>query len=188
MPHCCRLIRPRTEQYYRMYWMRWPHGTLPILSGFERRIQLQKGYSSKKYLFDTGVANFLLTRLFPVNPTGSDPSASMLLENAVLQDCISFVQSVKAVQCYRSNNRVSTELDFVVQCSKRLMPIEVKSSSSVKSNTLSQLLDFLNRMDLSEGYVVYTGLPETRVIRNKRIRLIPPYLVTLLMQDQLRFE
>ncbi len=148
----------------------------------------KKGYSSKKYLFDTGVANFLLTRLFTVNLTGSDPNASMLLENAVLQDCIGFVQSVKAVQCYRSNNRVSTELDFVVQCRERLIPIEVKSSSSVKSNTLSQLLDFLNRMGISEGYVVYTGLPETRVIRNKKIRLIPPYLVTALMQDQLGFE
>lgn len=138
----------------------------------------KKGYSSKKYLLDTGIVNFLLTRLMPVQFQVSHSAAAMLLENAVLQDCVSCVESINAIQCYRSNNRVPTELDFVVTCRESVYPIEVKSSASVKQQTLSQLFDFLERNGLFEGFVVYTGMPKTVVIHGKTIHFIPPYMVT----------
>ncbi len=153
--------------------------TLPLQTA---QFSTKKGYNSKKYVFDTGIANFLLTRLMPVQFGEGDQATAMLLENGVLQDCISCVESINAIQCYRSNNRVPTELDFVVTHGEKTIPIEVKSSSAIKLNTLSQLVDYLERMDKKDGYVVYTGLPETREFRDKAIHLIPPYKVLELLR------
>jgi uncharacterized protein len=153
--------------------------TLPLQSA---QYTSKKGYNSKKYLFDAGIANFLLTRLMPVQFSEGDAAAAMLLENGVLQDCASCVDSINAISCYRSNNRVPTELDFVVNRRGNAVPIEVKSSASIKLNTLSQLVDYLERTDKKEGYVVFTGLPEIREFRGKTIRLIPPYAVLELLR------
>jgi predicted AAA+ superfamily ATPase len=146
--------------------------TLPLQTA---QLSTKKGYNSKKYIFDIGIANFLLTRLMPIRFGEGDQAAAMLLENGVVQDCISCVESIKAIQCYRSNNRVPTELDFVVTSGGKNFPIEVKSSTTIKLNTLSQLVDYLERTDKTVGYVVYAGQPEDREFRGKTIRLLPPY-------------
>jgi predicted AAA+ superfamily ATPase len=143
----------------------------------------KKGYSSKKYLFDTGIANFLLTRLMPVQFQAAQPAAAMLLENGVLQDCVSQVESIQAIQCYRSSNKTPTELDFVVTRKGHILPIEVKSASTVKNQTISQLIDFMRHVEVSQGYVVYTGLPKTEVIGGKTIRFIPPYMLCCELQN-----
>jgi predicted AAA+ superfamily ATPase len=151
---------------------------LAYLVPFEAAQQTtKKGYSSKKYLFDTGVANFLLTRLMPVQLGDGREITAMLLENAVLQDCVSTVESIKAITCYHSSNKVPTELDFVLSLPGRKLPIEVKSSTEVKRQTLSQLMDFLERTTTPEGIVVYTGTPRTEELRGKVLRFIPPYKV-----------
>lgn len=143
----------------------------------------KKGYSSKKYLLDCGIANFLLTRLMPVQFGAGNQAAAMLLENAVLQDCISCVESVNAIHCYRSSNRVPSELDFVVHHAGKIIPIEVKSSAGIKLQTLSQLVDYLERNGMEDGYVVYTGLPEVKSFRGKTIHCIAPYEVVTLIRS-----
>jgi predicted AAA+ superfamily ATPase len=140
------------------------------------QLSTKKGYGSKKYLFDTGIANFMLTRLGTIRFNEGDQAAAMLLENGVLQDCVSYVERIDAVRCYRSSNRVPSELDFLVSRSGSVLPLEVKSSSSVKLNTLSQLVDYLERSGAADGYVVYTGMPDERNIGGKTIHLLPPYL------------
>lgn len=142
----------------------------------------KKGYSSKKYLFDTGVTNFLINRLLPVHLGDGSQHGAMLLENAVLQDCVSCVDSSNAIQCYRSSNRVATELDFVVTCKGRQVPLEVKSSPRVKNNTVSQLLDFMERSSLDDGYVIYSGMPEKREVQGRMIHFLPPYMVVDLVR------
>jgi hypothetical protein len=47
----------------------------------------KKGYNSKKYVFDVGIANFLLTHLMPIQFGEGDQAAVMLLENGVLYAC-----------------------------------------------------------------------------------------------------
>ncbi|MBD3321200.1 MAG: AAA family ATPase [Chitinivibrionales bacterium] len=158
----------------------WAWHLAYTLSFATAQVTSKKGYSSKKYLFDTGIANFLLTRGMPVQFGGKDQTPAMLLENAVLQDCISFVESVKAIQCYRSSNKVTTELDFVVRYKEKTIPLEVKSSTKVKHSTINQFIDFIQRSGISMGYVVYTGMPETEEIAGKRITYIPPYLIASL--------
>ncbi|MBN1306800.1 MAG: ATP-binding protein [Chitinispirillaceae bacterium] len=155
--------------------------TLPLQTA---QVSTKKGYSSKKYLFDTGIANFIITRLMPVRFGEGDQTAAMLLENGILQDCISCVESINAIQCYRSNNRVPTELDFIVTLGGKSVPIEVKSSASIKLNTISQLMEYLERTDKKEGYVVVTGLPETKEFRGKTIRLIPPYMLLEVLRNR----
>jgi hypothetical protein len=154
--------------------------TLPFKTA---QYSTKKGYSSKKYLLDTGIANFLLTRLMPVQFGKGDQIAAMLLENSVLQDCISCVESSKAIECYRSNNKAPTELDFLVTWQGSVIPLEVKSSTKIKLNTISQLVDYLERSDRKYGYVVYTGMPEVKKFRNKTIYCIPPYMVMGLFKN-----
>ncbi len=137
----------------------------------------KKGYNSKKYLFDTGIVNFLLTRMMPFQFGIGDQVCAMLLENGVLQDIISYTDSINSIQCYHSNNRVPSELDFVIYYKDRILPVEVKSSSSIKHQTLSQLMDFMNRFGVQNGYVVYTGHPKVETITNKKIHFIPPYMI-----------
>lgn len=148
--------------------------TLPLQTA---QLSTKKGYSSKKYLYDTGIANFLISRCMPVQFGSGDMASAMLLENGVLQDCMSCVTSANAVMCYRSNNRVPTELDFVITGSGQTVPVEVKSGTSVKLNTLSQLMEYLDRTGRTDGYVVYNGLPETKTFHSKHIHHIPPYRV-----------
>jgi predicted AAA+ superfamily ATPase len=144
----------------------------------------KKGYSSKKYLFDTGVANYLLTHLMPVRFGDGDQVTAMLLENGVLQDIVSRTGSISAIECYHTNNRVSTELDFVVSGKNGLLPFEVKSSSRIKQQTLHQQLDFMERFNVQDGYVVYNGLPKVETYAKKNFHFIPPYMVgTIIRQD-----
>lgn len=141
------------------------------------QLTTKQGYSSKKYLYDTGVANYLANRFLPVKFGQGAAVTPMLLENAVLQDLIGLAGSVDAVETYRANNRVNTELDFVATLSGTLIALEVKSSASVKHNTLSQLFDFCDRNGVHEAFVVYTGLPRREQIRGKQLTCLPPYLV-----------
>lgn len=144
-----------------------------------------KGYSSKKYLYDTGIANFLLTRLMPVQFGKGDQVSAMLLENAVLQECVSYSGSIQAIQSYKSSNKIATELDFAVIKDAARIPLEVKSSLSVKTQTLYQMLDYMNRFAVENGYVVYTGRYKKEILHGKNIYFIPPYFIGQLLEKTL---
>jgi predicted AAA+ superfamily ATPase len=123
------------------------------------------------------VANYLANRFLPVKFGQGAAATAMFLENAVLQDLVSLAGSVDAVETYRASNRVSTELDFVVTLADTVIPLEVKSASSVKHNTLSQLFDFCDRNGVREAFVVYAGPPRREQVRGTYITYLPPYLV-----------
>jgi predicted AAA+ superfamily ATPase len=133
------------------------------------------GYSSKKYLFDTGVMNFLLTRGMPVTATSESLIRAQLLENAVCQELIALAGSDQALTSYRSHNKLASELDFVMRDGRNVIPVEVKAGEHVTSKSLHQMLDFMQQQKVKLGIVIYTGIPQWRRIEDQEILFLPPY-------------
>jgi len=140
-----------------------------------RRNTSKRGYSSKKYLFDSGIMNFLLTRGMPAPAGTGEETAAQLLENAVCQELIAFTGSARALSCYRSHNKSATELDFVARTGSAAVPVEVKWGDRVTTKALSQMLDFLRERGGRRGIVVYGGMPEVRKVEEKELWFLPPY-------------
>ena len=136
----------------------------------------KKGYSSKKYLFDTGIMNFLLTRGMSVTLAGSETSAQ-LFENMVCQELVSYAGSARAVTSFKNNNKSSSELDFVVRTGRNIIPIEVKSGTKITDKSLFQMIEFLRTNGLKKGFVVYNGTVKIKKIDQFEIVFIPPYLL-----------
>lgn len=138
----------------------------------------KKGYSSKKYLFDTGIMNFLINLMIPVSLKNKNELPAKLLENNVLQEIVSYTGSLRSLSTYKKNNKSKNEVDFIVRTQKGIFPIEVKLSDKPNIKPVNQLLEFMNEMDVDKGYVVYTGKPLIKELpEEKEIHFIPPYMV-----------
>lgn len=146
-----------------------------VLEYENRQNTSKRGYSSKKYLFDTGIMNFLLTRGMPVPVATGDQTAAQLLENAVCQELVAFAGSTRAVTCYRSHNKLATELDFVVRTGSSLIPVEVKSGTHITTRSLVQLFDFMRNHAVRRGFVVYGGMPRVQTVDDHELWFLPPY-------------
>jgi predicted AAA+ superfamily ATPase len=144
-----------------------------------KQLTSKKGYGSKKYLFDTGVVNYLINRLFPVRLSEGKEVVAKLLENCVLQDLSSYVSSTRRITCFKTNNKVQSELDFVVDFNNRLVPLEVKSTDKVNSKSIAQLLSFMKISGVKEGFVVYTGAYQMKKIEDCVVHFIPPYVLEM---------
>ncbi|MCK5808340.1 ATP-binding protein [bacterium] len=140
----------------------------------------KKGYNSKKYLYDTGVMNFLINHLFPISIKTTSPFVAQLFENSVMQNLISDVKTIHNIFPYKTNNKVRNELDFVAVYGDRLLPIEVKLSATINQKSITQLLSFLNESKLSEGIVMYAGFPQIKQINGCKLYYLPPYFLSLL--------
>ncbi|MBW1807553.1 MAG: ATP-binding protein [Deltaproteobacteria bacterium] len=146
-----------------------------FLSYETAQLTTKKGYSSKKYLLDTGMTNYLINRFLPVRFGGSTEVVAKLLESAVLQDLLGFALSIRFVTSYKSNNRLKNELDFVASLNDQIVPVEVKSSNRVNQKSLSQLLAFMEHRNVDQGIVIFTGMPQKQKIEKRTIWYLPPY-------------
>jgi predicted AAA+ superfamily ATPase len=123
--------------------------------------------------------NFIINHLFAVNLTDSIPFTAQLLENSVIQCLISQTGSIRNIFSYKSNNKITSELDFVAVCNNSYIPVEVKLSARVNQKSLSQMLQFLKYKNLPAGIVVFTGMPGVKQIDNRKIFYLPPYFMPL---------
>ncbi len=137
----------------------------------------KKGYSSKKYLFDTGIMNFLLTRGMPVTLKDGHETSAQLFENIICQELVSYAGSTRAVTSFKTNNKAESELDFVVRTGRDIIPIEVKTGAKITEKSLFQMTEFLKTHQLKKGFVVYNGTVQVKKIDDMEIMFIPPYLV-----------
>lgn len=143
----------------------------------------KKGYSSKKYLFDTGFMNFILTRGMPVVLKGGSETTAQLFENIICQELVSYAGTTRAITAFKTNNKAESELDFVVRTGKAIIPVEVKSGKKVTEKSLFQMREFLKINGLKKGFVVYNGTVQTKEISGMEIVFIPPYLLNKVMKN-----
>ncbi len=138
----------------------------------------KKGYSSKKYVFDTGIMNFLINSMMPFSFQNGKEVSAKLLENIVLQELVSHIGSLRMITTYKKNNKSRNEVDFIVRHENKTIPIEVKLSNKPVLKPINQLLEFMNDMKVKKGFVVYTGKPHTEKIDDMEIDFIPPYMIS----------
>lgn len=143
----------------------------------------KKGYSSKKYLFDTGIMNFLLTRGMPAMLKNGSETSAQLFENITCQELVSYAGSTRAVTSFKTNNKVESELDFVVRTGRNIIPIEVKSGEKITEKSLFQMTEFLKINGLKKGFVVYNGVVQIKEIDDLEIVFIPPYMVNRVIDN-----
>jgi uncharacterized protein len=143
----------------------------------------KKGYSSKKYVFDTGLLNYLINNFMPVSLREGSEVGAKLLENVVLQELLTLVYSTRNIVSFKSSNKSSNELDFVATIGGRRIPIEVKLSSKINRKAMSQLFSFMEHQNVDEGIVVYTGLPRVEKIDKKTIYYLPPYYLSFYLKS-----
>ena len=151
------------------------------LSFDRKELSSKKGYSSKKYLFDTGILNYFINRFMPVSLESSSDVLARLLENMVLQELVSRAYSIRNITSYKKNNKSAHELDFVAAIDGKIFPIEVKSSSKITTKAVLQLTEFMDTRGVSKGFVIFTGKPHRKKIGKKDIYFLPPYCLNLIL-------
>lgn len=137
----------------------------------------KKGYSSKKYVFDTGIMNFLINSMMPVSLKNGNEVSAKLLENVVLQELVTYAGSLRMITTYKKNNKSRNEVDFIVRHNNMTIPVEVKLADKPSLKPVNQLLEFMNDMNAKKGFVIYTGKPYVENTGDKEIKFIPPYLI-----------
>lgn len=141
---------------------------LPIFSKKAKRELIKK---SKFYFFDVGVYRTIR----PIGPLDSDSDINgFALETLVLQN-------IKAINDYNEfgyelfywHTRKHQEVDIVLYGKKRLIAIEVKSSSRIRDNDLESLKLFREDYPMAETILIYGGNEEKNVYG---VRIIPAKL------------
>lgn len=140
------------------------------------------GLASKRYLFDVGLTNFLINHGLAVEWSERSDSGNLtfpkLQENFVAGELIALKNSPTLQINYYKETRNSKEIDLILPINDKIVPIEVKSSSSISKNGLIPMLNFLNMRELSTGILVYNGKMQKNHFGEKTILAIPPFLVS----------
>lgn len=137
------------------------------------------GLSSKRYLFDVGLTNFLVHQGLPVlwqkRPEVGNIIFGKLQENFICTQLLSAIPAPTGSLSYYRDTRNSREIDFVIPFKGDLVPIEVKSQGSVGRNSLMPMVNFLEQQGMKYGILVYNGPIKQLTVHGKRIFAVPPF-------------
>ncbi len=138
----------------------------PFIRNSRKRILSTPRY----YLFDTGVRNALAR--FPISAELANADAGRLFEHVVILEIIRRIrQSGLDWKVYYWRTAAGAEVDCIIDTGSSLIPVEIKSGSSVSAGSLKGLVNFMDEYGVERGYVVFRGrLPEKIT---ERITAIP---------------
>jgi uncharacterized protein len=114
--------------------------------------------SSRYYFFDLGVRN-VLARL-PLQKETINSQKGILFEHAVVLEIIRRIRSLNnSFNVYYWRTSSGLEVDLIIDAGSKLIPIEIKSSSSVSLSELRGLRTFLEdyKDKADVGYVITYG-------------------------------
>lgn len=152
------------------------------ISAQTRHPESASGLASKRYLFDVGLTNFFLTQSQTVEWVDRSESGNLiypkLQENFVCNELIAANPHPQSNLNYYKDTRNSQEVDFIFTIGNRIVPIEVKSQSSISRNGLIPMVNFLDSKGLDVGILVYNGQMQTMEYKGKIIHVIQPFLVS----------
>ena len=164
----CSVERKVVEDYFSILRDLLLSVELPIFSKKSKRELIKK---SKFYFFDAGVYRAIR----PTGPLDSDNEINgFALETLVLQN-------LKAINDYFEygyelfywHTRKHQEVDFILYGNKRLISIEVKSSSRLRDNDFESLKLFKDDYPMAESILIYGG-NEEKVLNG--VQVIPASL------------
>jgi predicted AAA+ superfamily ATPase len=128
--------------------------------------------TSRYYFFDTGVRN-VLARL-PLIPELLKTQKGTLFEHAVVLELIRRVRLLKTNhKLYYWRTSGGAEVDCILESSDELIPIEIKSASTISSRDLTGLRSFIADYGdkVKRAYVVTMGTRPEKV--DERITVLP---------------
>ncbi|MBI1871703.1 MAG: ATP-binding protein [Chlamydiae bacterium] len=137
-------------------------------------------FHPKRYLFDIGIAKELRESVVPpihllktLNEVDRT-SLGGLIENMVVNALVS--QTPKLCGWKKSSS--GSEVDLVLKRNDDIIPIECKSSLTIKNSHLSGLRDFMSVFKVPKGFVVSLAPFEVRKLSAQQtLILLPLYLV-----------
>lgn len=137
--------------------------------------------TSRRYLFDTGLTNYLIHSGQSVSWHDRSEIENIiygkLQENFVCQEILS-TQALAGFEIdYYRDTKNSKEIDFIVRHSGGLVPVEVKSGRSVSRNNLLQIARFAKEHQSPFGVMIYNGTFGQTTIEGMPIFTVPPFLV-----------
>ena len=134
------------------------------LPPFFRNISKRLVKSPKLYFYDTGLAAYLMG-INSIDQIPTHPLRGMLFENMVVTEVMKFFfnngQNGTGLTFYRDSN--GNEVDLVIQQAADIVPLEIKSASTINSVFFKGLKKFKSSTDrATEGILIYGG-SETKV-------------------------
>ncbi len=140
--------------------------------------KVESHFHPKIYLFDVGIARTLRQE------TGLQLDFSKSIDPATKRNQGGFIEAALLHHLWDSSSEISgwkksssgTEIDFVIKKNKKMIACECKSSSEIKSQHLTGVLDFLDFYNLQEAHVFSFAPWQTKKIAKKTIHLWPIYL------------
>ncbi len=127
----------------------------------KRLIKMPKGY-----LKDTVLINYSY-KLADIDQMLSRPNFGLIWESFVIEQIHKNLQNSMlrpSFYYYRTQNK--SEVDLVIETSKSLIPIEIKTSSTFKKDHISNLNNFINEFKSDYGLLINNG-SEVRQLTEK---------------------
>ncbi len=127
----------------------------------KRLIKMPKGY-----LRDTLLINYS-HKLTDIDQMLSRPNFGLIWESFVIEQIRKNLQNTLPrpdFYYYRTQNKA--EIDLVIESSKSLIPIEIKTSSSFKKDHIATLKNFIEEFNSDYGLLINNG-SEVRQLTNK---------------------
>jgi len=125
--------------------------------------------NEKVYLFDSGLANALLSKR-----EISKDYLGHLIEGLV-------ASRLFGQEYYYWKNYY--EVDYVLKSKNKIIPLEVKYQRKIDKEDLKGLFDFLEKFNLERGIVISENLWKKERIKGKEIEFIPAWLFLLFYQE-----
>lgn len=148
-----------------------------------KSLTTKQGTSSKKYLWDVGVANHLINAGRTVLMNQTDLITPVLLENFVAQELIFYLKDRERLFSWKSSQKQPKEMDFFARFNHTDLGVEVKASAGINFKAISQLTEFAEVYHKAALCVVYLGLSQQVTHRGRVISFVPPYLLGRLVRD-----
>ena len=132
-----------------------------------------------------GILNHLLNLSRDVDQNNKE-LLSRLLESAVCEELIFYLETKERLFSWKSNQKQGNELDFLAHFPEEDFGIEVKATANLSKKALSQLAEFLKFNPKTKGYVVYLGKFYKAHWGEQIISFMPPYLLgsKMFLEDQ----
>ena len=131
-----------------------------------KRTEISK--NPKVYFIDTGFKNLALSDFRKLEPR---KDAGALVENYVFMALKRKTNGFKNINFWRTKSKA--EVDFVIQKENKIIPLEVKYSSSPSAG--KSFYSFINKFSPEKGYIFTRGFFDVRRIGETKVCFIPVY-------------
>lgn len=121
---------------------------ISMLPPYSKSLHVEVRKANKIYFFDNGLRNYLIGDL---SSSLSRTDIGVLFENVIFAGLIKRKKEMDHLFYWRTKDK--TEVDFVYESGKKIIPIEVKT----RARSHRGLINFTRRYEIKNGYIAHIG-------------------------------